>query len=108
MSHRPVELDMTAFESVVDAGAEHRWRIFASALVIQVTISVVTQAFPALAPFAKSDLGLSTAGVGVFATILNLGTMLALLPAGWAVDVLGERRVLVVGGLVTGALAGLV
>ncbi|GAC1342434.1 MAG: MFS transporter [Candidatus Dormibacteria bacterium] len=88
----------------VDVGAEYRWRILSSALLVQVTISVVTQAFPALAPFAKSDLGLSTAEVGIFATILNLGTFVALLPAGWAVDVLGERRVLVVGGVVTGLL----
>lgn len=82
-----------------------RWRILGAALLVQVTISVVTQGFPALAPFAKGDLALNRAEVGLFATILNLGTMLALLPAGWAVDVLGDRRVLVVGGLATGAAA---
>jgi MFS family permease len=87
-----------------DSGSDHRWLILSSALLVQITTSVVTQAFPALAPFAQSDLGLNTAEIGLFATILNLGTMIALLPAGWAVDVLGERRVLVVGGVVTGAL----
>jgi sugar phosphate permease len=89
-----------------EAGAANfRWHILGSALLVQVTISVVTQAFPALVPFAKGDLGLSTAEVGLFATILSFGTMLALLPAGWAVDVLGERRVLVVGGICTGLVA---
>lgn len=81
---------------------QYRWRILGSALLIQVTISIVTQAFPALAPFAKGDLGLSRPEIGIFATILNLGTMIALLPAGWAVDVLGERRVLVAGGIAAG------
>ncbi len=82
-----------------------RWRILGAALVVQVTISVVTQGFPALAPFAKSDLALNRAEVGLFATILNVGTMVALLPAGWAVDFLGDRRVLVVGGIATGVAA---
>jgi MFS family permease len=91
----------------VSDGVKYRWLILSSALLVQITISIVTQAFPALAPFAKTDLGLSTAEVGLFATILNLGTMLALMPAGWAVDVLGEKRVLLVGGVLTGLLATL-
>lgn len=82
----------------------HRWRILIAALTVQVTISIVTQGFPALVPFARFDLHLSRAAAGLFATIQNLGTMIALLPAGWAVDVLGERRVLVAGGIATGAL----
>ncbi len=86
---------------------QYRWRILGSALLIQVTISIVTQGFPALAPFAKGDLGLSRPEIGIFATILNLGTMIALLPAGWAVDVLGERRVLVAGGIAAGLVTAL-
>jgi ACS family hexuronate transporter-like MFS transporter len=84
-----------------------RWRVLAAALLVQVTISIVTQAFPALAPFARGELQLNVVEVGLFATILNLGTMFALLPAGWAVDVIGERRVLVVGGLATGVAAAI-
>ena len=83
----------------------YRWHVLASALLVQTTISVVTQAFPALVPFAETDLGLSPAEVGLFATILNLGTMVALLPTGWVVDVIGERRVLVIGGVCTGVFA---
>lgn len=81
-----------------------RWKILVAALAVQITISTVTQGFPALVPFARIDLHLSRAAVGLFATIQNLGTMIALLPAGWAVDVLGERRVLVAGGVATGVL----
>ncbi len=89
---------------VTRRGKTYRWHILSAALLVQVTISIVTQAFPALVPFAKSDLHLTRAEVGIFATILNLGTMIALLPAGWAVDVIGERRVLIAGGIATGIL----
>lgn len=82
-----------------------RWRILGAALLVQVAISVVIQGFPALVPFAKVDLHLTNAGAGVFATVLSVGTMVALLPAGWAVDAVGDRRVLVAGGLATAALA---
>ena len=83
----------------------YRWRILIAALLVQVTISIVTLGLPAVAPFAMHDLNLSTAEVGLFATVLNVGTMVALMPAGWAVDVLGERRVLIVGGVATGVIA---
>ncbi len=86
-------------------GEQHRWRILSAALLVQVIISLVTQAFPALVPFARADLQLSTPEIGLFATILNLGAMVALLPTGWAVDAMGERRVLVAGGIATGAMA---
>lgn len=88
----------------ISASHDRRWRILVAALTVQITISTVTQGFPALVPFARVDLHLSRAAVGLFATIQNLGTMIALLPAGWAVDVLGERRVLIFGGLATAVL----
>lgn len=92
---------MTRGEPLTEPSRD-RWSILAAALLVQVTISVVTQSFPVLAPFARGNLHMNAAQVGLFATILNLGTMGALLPAGWAVDVLGERRVLVAGGIATG------
>jgi muconate cycloisomerase len=101
---------MTADVSAVPGAAAlvtYRWRILIAALLVQVTISIVTLGLPAVAPFAMHDLNLSTAEVGLFATVLNVGTMVALLPAGWAVDVLGERRVLVVGGIATGVVGAL-
>jgi muconate cycloisomerase len=101
---------MTADVSAVPGATAlvtYRWRILIGALLVQVTISIVTLGLPALAPFAMRDLNLSTAEVGLFATVLNVGTMVALLPAGWAVDVLGERRVLVVGGIATGVVGAL-
>ena len=101
---------MTADVSAVPGATAlvtYRWRILIGALLVQVTISIVTLGLPALAPFAMRDLNLSTAEVGLFATVLNVGTMVALLPAGWAVDVLGERRVLVVGGIATGVVGAI-
>ena len=81
-----------------------RWWILAAALVVQITVSVVVQGFPALVPFVKPDLHLSVAQAGVFATVPALGTFFSLLAVGWAVDRLGDRTVLVVGGISTGLL----
>lgn len=82
-----------------------RWRILSAALGVQIAISAITQAFPALVPFAKADLGLTRAQAGLFATVLSVGMFAALLPAGWAVDHFGERAVLLVGGVLTGVFA---
>jgi len=71
---------------------------------VQSTISIVAQGMPVLVPFVKLDLGLTRAEAGIFATVLSLGTISALLAAGWAVDVLGDRLVLVAGGLLTAIL----
>jgi len=86
------------------ASLGRRWWILAAALVVQITVSAVVQGFPALVPFVKSDLRLSVAQAGVFATMPALGTFISLLAVGWAVDRLGDRTVLVVGGLATGIL----
>lgn len=99
------DVNTRAGQPAAISGAAHRWRILGAALLVQVTISIVTLGFPALVPFARSDLGLSRAEVGLFATVQSVGTMVALLPAGWAVDTLGERRVLVFGGIATCGLA---
>ncbi len=45
--------------------SDARRRVLAAALVVQVAISVVTQAFPTLVPFVKADLRLSLAHVGL-------------------------------------------
>jgi sugar phosphate permease len=101
-----VTTGVTEQPEIVDAtGREGRWRILAAALAVQTTVSMVTQSFPVLAPFAREGLRLTTPEVGVFATVLSVGTMLALLPTGWAVDRLGERWVLVGGGIATGVMA---
>ena len=82
-----------------------RWIALGSALLVQISISIIVIGMPALVPFIQADLNLSHGQVGTFVSALNVGTMCALPFAGMAVDRLGERFVLTVGGVATGLLA---
>ena len=83
------------------------WRLLGAALVAQVGISVVEQGIPALTGFIKSDLGLSAAAAGLTVSAFTVGRALGSYAAGVAADQVGERRVLVAGGLATGAIVAL-
>lgn len=72
------------------------------ALTAQVTVSIVTQGVPTLAPFLQSDLGLTRGQVGLFNSALMGGSFVALFFAGALVDLRGERLALVAGNLLVG------
>lgn len=57
---------------------------------------------PPLSPFLQSDLNLTGAQVGLFITATYIGYQLMQLPAGWLVDVIGVRKMLLVGQLIVG------
>jgi MFS family permease len=82
------------------------WRLLGAALVSQVGVSVVEQGIPTLTGFVKSDLRLSAAAAGGTVAAFTAGRALGSYAAGIAADRLGERRVLVVGGVATGAVVG--
>jgi MFS family permease len=73
------------------------------ALLAQVSVSVIVQGAPTLAPFAQADLGLTRGEVGLFNSALMSGSLVMMLVAGWVVDVKGERVALVGGNLIVGA-----
>jgi MFS family permease len=85
--------------------ANRRWWVLAAALVIQITVSIIVQGYPAVVPFVKQDLHLTLAQTGLFASMPGLGMALGVLAAGWAVDRAGDWRVLQLGGLATGLVA---
>ena len=60
-----------------------------------------------LAPFLLESLRLSRAHVGFFLPAVYLGGVLMALPAGWLTDLLGVRRTLGLGQLLTGAMVAL-
>lgn len=72
------------------------------AIVAQVTVSIVTQGVPTLAPFLQADLGLTRGEVGLFNSALMGGSFVSLFFAGWLVDLKGERAALVWGNLIVG------
>jgi predicted MFS family arabinose efflux permease len=74
------------------------------AIVAQVGISVVDQGIPTLTGFIKASLGISAAEAGLIVSCFTFGRIFGSYAAGVAADRLGERRVLVAGGLATGGL----
>src|SRR5207302_7799669 len=80
------------------------WRVLWLAVVAQVGISVVDQGIPSLTGFIKSDLGVSAATAGLVVSSFTFGRIFGAYAGGVAADNIGERRVLVAGGLGTGAL----
>ncbi len=77
-------------------------RVLAAAVVVQITSSVITLGLPALVPFVRQAMELTLAQAGLFSSIPALGSFIALFGIGWLVDCLGDRNVLVVGGVVGG------
>ena len=82
------------------------WRLLGAALVSQVGVSVVEQGIPTLTGFIKASLGLSAAAAGATVASFTAGRVLGSYAAGVAADRLGERLVLVVGGVATGVVVG--
>lgn len=101
---------MAGFEAPTDGPAaagnrSGRWTVLAIALATQTATSIVAFALPVLLPFVKSDLHLTFAQAGLLANFAFLGVMLTTAVAGWAVDAVGDRFVLVAGAFVTGSAA---
>lgn len=80
----------------------YRWVILFVTTFTQATIALISQGIGPLAPFLISGLGLTKTQVGFTGGAVNVGTTLTALMAGRAVDIWGEKKVLVVGGVATG------
>jgi MFS family permease len=80
------------------------WSILTATLVAQVAVANLSQAYQTLAPYLRADLGFSLTTVGLINTCIYLGTMTGSIPAGWLIDRLGSRRVLIVGTALIGSV----
>jgi MFS family permease len=78
------------------------WLMLGVALLAQITVSIVTQGVPTLAPFLQADLGLTRGQVGLFNSAVTAGSLVSMFAAGWVVDVKGERAALIWGNLIVG------
>src|SRR5207245_3833042 len=83
------------------------WRVLTLALIAQLGVSVIDQGIPTLTGFLKADLRLSAATAGLAVSAFSFGKIFGSYAAGVAADRLGERKVLVGGGLATAALVAL-
>jgi sugar phosphate permease len=72
---------------------------------IQTSCAALFFALPAVLPFIKQEFILSQRQVGLLVSALNLGNVLFLMPSGYVIDSLGEKRILA-GGLSAMAVLG--
>ena len=79
------------------------WGVLAVAVVAQFGVSIVDQGIPTLTGFLKDDLRLSGFEAGLVVSSFAFGKILGSYAAGVAADKLGERAVLITGGLVAAA-----
>ena len=82
--------------------ASPRWTVLAVALAVQTAISLAGAAMAVLLPFVKDEFHLTFAEAGVVVNFSFVGGLLATALAGLAVDALGDRFVLVFGGILAG------
>jgi MFS transporter, ACS family, aldohexuronate transporter len=75
-----------------------------TALVAQVCVSVSDQGVPMLAGFVKQDLAVSAAAAGLLVSSMLLGKAAGSYFVGTLVDAVGERRMLAVSAVASGAL----
>jgi MFS family permease len=90
--------------STYDAVSRGAWRLLAGAVLVQCGISIVDQGLPTLIGFMKADAGVSAAVASLFVSAFVLGRCVASYGAGIAADRFGERRVLLAGCTLMGAI----
>lgn len=92
---------MTAPVAPARSRTAHPWAMLAVAVYAQASTTVVVSTPAFLIPLLHTREGLSLAQAGLLAAAPNLGLVLALVVWGAAADRWGERRVLVLGQLLT-------
>jgi MFS family permease len=101
-SVQPLSPSLSTLSTQTRLGVPLHWLMLGIALLAQITVSIVTQGVPILAPFMQADLGLTRGQVGLFNSAIMAGSLVSMFAAGWVVDVQGERAALVWGNVLVG------
>lgn len=81
------------------------WVMLGVAMLAQAGSSVLQQGLGSIAPLFQAEWALSRAELGVLLGAVNVGVLLASLPAGQLVDRVGERRPMIAGPLGVGVVS---
>lgn len=81
-----------------------RWMLLGLATLSQVSVAAIRLGVPAAMPFIREDLKLTHAQIGIVSSVLNGGAAAAGIPAGKAVDRIGERLILGYGTIASGII----
>ena len=88
--------------SSVALSFRYRWVILFVCWLAYIVAFMQRLSIGPLAPFLKEDLALTSAQVGLFMSAAAFGYMLTLIPAGWLVDRIGVRWLLLIGEVIGG------
>ena len=80
----------------------YSWVILLAATFAQLSISYISQGIGTLAPFLTESFSLNNTLIGLSGVAVNAGMLLMSAIAGTLVDILGEKVVLVTGGILAG------
>jgi sugar phosphate permease len=75
----------------------NRWAVLAAGTFAQTTYSAIWFGMAVMAPYLRHRFGLSLGQTGVLISASLAGSVVSLIPWGYATDLLGERRVLAAG-----------
>ncbi|MFC1937359.1 MFS transporter [Chloroflexota bacterium] len=87
---------------VLKHGLSYRWAILGVCWLAYLVAFMQRLSIGPLAPFLKEDLNLTSTEIGFLMSASGIGYMLTTVPAGWLVDRVGVRRMLLIGELVGG------
>lgn len=96
------QLALSPQNSSAGYSAGYRWLVLMVATVVQITIAFIPMGMGPLAPFFVQDLRLNNTQVGFIGGAVNGGQTITSLLAGRAVDLWGEKIVLIVGSVFSG------
>lgn len=97
---------MFSYRTSLLAAGRYRWYALGMTTLGQAATNFLAAAFGPLAPFLQDDLHISRTEVGLISTAMFLTAAPSAMLGGWAADRVGERKVLILSGLI-GALAAL-
>lgn len=80
----------------------YSWVVLIAATFAQLTVSYIAQGIGSLAPFLTESFNLNNTLIGLTGVAVNVGIMLTSALAGTLVDIVGEKIVLVTGGVLAG------
>jgi MFS transporter, ACS family, hexuronate transporter len=75
----------------------YRWVVLGITFTFQFVCAIANYAFGPLAPFLIADLQINRTQLGLFSSLIYLGTVFFCMPAGWLIDKFGVRRLLLLG-----------
>ena len=89
-------------DNTVSPSFRYRWVILGVCWLAYIVAFMQRLSIGPLGPFLKEDLDLTSAQVGLFMSAAAFGYMLTVVPAGWLVDRIGVRWLLLMGEVVGG------